>query len=182
MRAAVASLLVVHALLLAWLASVHSPLIDEPAHLASGLCHWRTFSFDLYRVNPPLVRAVAAVPLLTSRQAANWDAHSSNPYSRAEFSAGKALFETNDKDNFKMTKDDVKFRGGGACIMRIPLDTLNINGAKPKEPGKLDVIGCEIKFNAMIWVEDLRELKALYGPDGKNYATGTLKFLGPNSK
>ena len=97
MRAAVASLLVVHALLLAWLASVHSPLIDEPAHLASGLCHWRTFSFDLYRVNPPLVRAVAAVPLLTSRQAANWDAHSSNPYSRAEFSAGKALFETNDK-------------------------------------------------------------------------------------
>ena len=108
---------------------------------------------------------------------------------RVEFEGGRRIttypdgtFETNDKGNFKMTKDDVKFRGGGACIMRIPLDTLNINGAKPKEPGKLDVIGCEIKFNAMIWVEDLRELKALYGPDGKNYATGTLKFLGPNSK
>jgi hypothetical protein len=108
---------------------------------------------------------------------------------RVEFEGGRQItaypdgtFETNDKGNFKMTKDDVKFRGGGACIMRIPLDTLNINGAKPKEPGKLDVIGCEIKFNAMIWVEDLRELKALYGPDGKNYATGTLKFLGPNSK
>ncbi len=57
------ALLAVHAGLLAWGATRHSPSIDEVGHLAAGLSHWRTGHFNLYRVNPPLVRLVATAPL-----------------------------------------------------------------------------------------------------------------------
>jgi len=48
-----------------------SPTQDEPAHLVAGLDHWRTGRFDLYRVNPPLVRMIAALPVLTQGPASN---------------------------------------------------------------------------------------------------------------
>lgn len=57
-------LLLMHAGLLAWSIPRHSPTIDEMGHLAAGLSHWEFGRFDLYRVNPPLVRMVAALPLM----------------------------------------------------------------------------------------------------------------------
>jgi hypothetical protein len=41
---------------------LHSEAGYEGMHLASGMAAWRTGSFDAYRVNPPLVRLVAALP------------------------------------------------------------------------------------------------------------------------
>lgn len=54
----------IHAALLGWGAWIHSPCWDELGHLPSGLTHWRSGRFELYQVNPPLVRMVAVLPLL----------------------------------------------------------------------------------------------------------------------
>jgi len=96
----VALFLAIHVGMLSWLAWVHSPLVDEPAHLASGLHHWHTFSFDLYRVNPPLVRAVASIPLLAFTPKTNWDSHTANPYRRAEFPVGGDFIAANKNHHF----------------------------------------------------------------------------------
>ncbi len=48
-------------LVLAW---VQGPTLDEAAHLAAGVYTWRTGQFDVYRVNSPLPRQVATLPLL----------------------------------------------------------------------------------------------------------------------
>lgn len=59
-----ALVVIVHALMLAWSAHRQSPTEDEIGHLVAGIQHWQTCWFDLYRVNPPLVRMVAAVPVI----------------------------------------------------------------------------------------------------------------------
>lgn len=56
----VALLLIAHANLLAHSAIVHSPAYDEVGHLPAGLMVLQQGRFDLYRVNPPLVKAAAA--------------------------------------------------------------------------------------------------------------------------
>lgn len=60
----VATLLVCHAGLLLYSARVHSVTVDEGQHLAAGAHHWRTGEFYLYRVNPPLVRMLATIPVM----------------------------------------------------------------------------------------------------------------------
>ncbi len=52
-----------HFALVGYLSWTRSPNVDEAAHLAAGLYHWQTGCFDVYRVNPPLVRMVATFPL-----------------------------------------------------------------------------------------------------------------------
>lgn len=58
--------LLANVLLLSWGAWRHSPSPDEVGHLVAGLSHWDAGRFELFRVNPPLVRAVAALPVLFS--------------------------------------------------------------------------------------------------------------------
>lgn len=57
-------LLVLHAGLLAWSAAIHSPTVDEPSHLASGLHHWKTGDFRPYCVNPHLPRMIGALAVM----------------------------------------------------------------------------------------------------------------------
>lgn len=68
----VVGLLGIQTLLLAYSAWAHSPTLNEPAHLAAGIRHWQSGQFDLYRVNPPLVRLVAALPALASGVTTDW--------------------------------------------------------------------------------------------------------------
>jgi len=68
----VAALLLAHASMLAWGAARHSPTRDEVGHLIAGISHWRFGSFGLYRVNPPLVRMVAGIPMLLARPQTDW--------------------------------------------------------------------------------------------------------------
>jgi hypothetical protein len=98
MRWIVLLLLFLHAIMLGWSAYKHSPLVDEPAHLVSGLSHWQRFSFDLYRVNPPLVRSVAAIPVLFLPHKTDWSSYSDDPYKRAEFPVGSDFIKCNDKN------------------------------------------------------------------------------------
>ena len=51
-----------------------------------------------------------------------------------------------------------------------------LKGSEKKLPKAMDVSGCSIKFNASVWIEDMRESKSLFPPDGGNFATGELKF------
>ena len=57
------ALLALHGGLLAFIAAEHSPVISEAKHLPAGLSHLYLGRFDLFRVNPPLVRTAAALPV-----------------------------------------------------------------------------------------------------------------------
>lgn len=61
--AAVVSLLTIQASLLAYSATTHSPTMNEPGHLAAGLSYWEFGRFEVCRVNPPLIRPIAALPV-----------------------------------------------------------------------------------------------------------------------
>lgn len=88
-------LLVAHVGLLAYSARYHSPVIDEPAHLAAGVSHWQLGDFALYRVNPPLVRMVAAAPVLFSGTHVDWSQHSHDLSIRREFLVGDDFIRAN---------------------------------------------------------------------------------------
>jgi Dolichyl-phosphate-mannose-protein mannosyltransferase len=97
---AVVGLLTAHGLMLAWIGLRNSPGVDEAPHLVSGLSHWHFGRFDLYRVNPPLVRSLAAVPLVFFDVRIDWTAYSVWPYSRPEFKLGARFCELNQASCF----------------------------------------------------------------------------------
>lgn len=72
-----------------------SPTRAEPAHLAAGISHWRFADFSLYRVNPPLVRMVAALPILLAGGKDDWSSFSTSSNSRAEFAVGRDTVAAN---------------------------------------------------------------------------------------
>lgn len=95
-------LLVIHSGLLAWLARVHSPNLNEPAHLVAGLSHWEHGSFTLYRVNPPLVRMVAAVPVWLHGYTADWSGYHEGLRARPVFRMGEMFVAANGQDTFRL--------------------------------------------------------------------------------
>jgi 4-amino-4-deoxy-L-arabinose transferase-like glycosyltransferase len=92
--AAVAGLLLLHAGLLAWAATRHSPTFDEPAHLVAGLAAWQLGRPDLFQVNPPLVRMLAALPVVCTRPATDWSGLYTS--TRPEFGVGGSFLIAND--------------------------------------------------------------------------------------
>ncbi len=93
-------LIAVQSVLLAYSAYVHSPTLNEPAHLAAGISHWQLGDFELYRVNPPLVRMVAALPVLLAGVETDW--HRLHRYAgvRSEFAVGDDLIAANGERSF----------------------------------------------------------------------------------
>lgn len=71
----------------------HSPTFDEPAHFASGWSHWELGRFDLYQVNPPLVRMVATIPSRIMGKRLLLGSYAAGP--RPEFAAGREFLEVN---------------------------------------------------------------------------------------
>ncbi|WP_186774701.1 hypothetical protein [Allorhodopirellula solitaria] len=57
---------------------------DEAAHIPAGLYHLETGRMDAYRVNPPLPRMIAAIPLLLDRPEIDWH-YSESRYVRNEY-------------------------------------------------------------------------------------------------
>lgn len=82
-------LLCTHSALLAYGAWVHSPAWDEVGHFAAGLSHWQTGQYEFYRVNPPLVRMWATLPI--SFAIPKITVAASAETERPEFVAGPAL-------------------------------------------------------------------------------------------
>jgi len=65
----------VHAFLCGYQGYRNSPTRTEPAHLAAGVSHLAFQRFDLFRVNPPLVRSVAALPVTLASPKTDWTAY-----------------------------------------------------------------------------------------------------------
>ncbi|HUY32584.1 MAG TPA: glycosyltransferase family 39 protein [Pirellulales bacterium] len=81
-----ATLLALQATLLAYGGAAHSPTMDEPSHLAAGLSHWFFGRFDLYKVNTPLIKMAAALPVLAAGPDTDWSRYYEG--ARAEFVVG----------------------------------------------------------------------------------------------
>jgi hypothetical protein len=79
--------------LLVWAVAVNSPVMSEDALLASGVSHYKFSKFDLFRVNPPLVRLLAAYPVkdVLSESKDGWRQYDTNPLKRSEFTVGVNL-------------------------------------------------------------------------------------------
>lgn len=99
-RLTIAAMLVTHTGLLAWSAYRHSPVVSEVGHLPAGISHWQFGRFDLYRVNPPLVRMVAALPVLMANPATDWKGYSLDPLTRSETSVGIDFVNSNGPRTF----------------------------------------------------------------------------------
>jgi len=89
------AILSVHAALLAWSATRNSPTFHEVPHVPAGLSHLLYGRFELYRVNPPLPRTVAAIPLLFLGPATDWTRYSTHPTIRSELRVGADFVRAN---------------------------------------------------------------------------------------
>jgi hypothetical protein len=69
------------------------PNIDEVAHLPAGISHWKFERFDMYRVNPPLIRTVATIPNYLANTPYSWNLYDSSVRSRPEFTIGLSKLE-----------------------------------------------------------------------------------------
>ena len=56
--------------------------------MPAGISHWELGRFDLYRVNPPLVRLAAALPVLLVAHAEDWRSYTADPLVRGEGRVG----------------------------------------------------------------------------------------------
>lgn len=85
----------IHTGLLAWSACIHTPNLDEIAHLPAGISIWRFGEFRAYPVNPPLVKLIAALPVLAVAHNEDWRELWADPFSRPEWKLGGAFVEAN---------------------------------------------------------------------------------------
>lgn len=91
----IAALFLIQTTLLVNSATRHSPTYLEPAFLASGIAHWEFGRFEPYRVNPPLVRMIAALPVIAVGYQADWSKFYEAPGARSEFHLGDAFVRAN---------------------------------------------------------------------------------------
>ena len=74
---------------------IHSPTLNEPAHLAAGLSHLQFGRFDVYSVNPPLARIVAVAPVVFGAPRLDWRGFLGTPGARTEFTLGEDFVAAN---------------------------------------------------------------------------------------
>ena len=65
--AAVVSLLTLHVALAVHSLLQENPTVDEVLHLPAGVSYWQKGTFKLYHHNPPLVKLIAALPVVLGR-------------------------------------------------------------------------------------------------------------------
>ena len=99
-QAAVSALLAVHSLMLAYGTWLHSPTFNEPGHLVAGLSSWELTRFDVYRVNPPLPRMIAAIPAVVAGAETAWSKLVDVPGGRPEFVLGEDFIRVNGMHSF----------------------------------------------------------------------------------
>ena len=87
--------LILTAILLAWSSFRHAPVTCELGHLPAGLYHWQSGHFGLYRVNPPLVRTLAALPVLLAMPIYDWRNCYLDPITRMELVVGTDFVRAN---------------------------------------------------------------------------------------
>ena len=91
----VAVLLAVHASLVLYSLRRNFVTVDEVGHLAAGVAHWETGDFGPYRVNPPLVRLLATLPVMAARPATDYKNLRDFPGERSEWPLGQDFVKAN---------------------------------------------------------------------------------------
>jgi hypothetical protein len=89
------ALLVTHAGLLFYSASVTFPTRNEVAHIPAGLSYWQSGTFSLYSVNPPLWKLIATIPALTLTPDIQGLAVDTIPAARPEWEAATHFLNRN---------------------------------------------------------------------------------------
>ena len=84
-RVFVVLLLSIHTLLLLDGANRNFVVVDETAHVPSGIAHWKTGTFGAYCVNPPLSRMIATLPVLALRPKDDFSRLDALPGERSEW-------------------------------------------------------------------------------------------------
>ncbi len=84
-------ILSIHAILVAWGATRLSPTWDEAGHIPAGVAQWKFGRTDLYRVNPPLPRLLATLPVLWTDFDLEWQFDSPDATPRDQNNTKKAL-------------------------------------------------------------------------------------------
>ncbi|MGM0488773.1 MAG: glycosyltransferase family 39 protein [Planctomycetota bacterium] len=92
-------ILLAHAAMVGWMARRNSPNANEIAHLPAGIYIWQFGKFDVYPVNPPLVRLVAAVPALLCDPKTDWSRYYSHGAVRSEFLLADDFITANGGEN-----------------------------------------------------------------------------------
>jgi len=93
-------LLSTHATLLAFCAWTHSPNLMEVVALPAGLSHWKLWHFERNRVNPPLVRMIAAIPVLFAEPRTDWPGVGDHTGRRSDYSVGHRFVKANGSRSF----------------------------------------------------------------------------------
>lgn len=91
----VVALLATHALLLLYGIRCHFATRNEVAHVPAGLAVWETGTFTLYRVNPPLWRMLAVLPVLAAQPRTDFADLSDAPELRQEWEAAHRFSDLN---------------------------------------------------------------------------------------
>jgi hypothetical protein len=122
-----------HAILLLYSAHVHAVTVDEGQHLAAGVHDWDSGEFYLYRVNPPLVRVLATLPVVIAGAKAPDDFHDV-PGVRLEFDYHTAFAKAN-ADRYQDFVFLARLMGivwslvGGLLVFRWTLEVFGPNAA-----------------------------------------------------
>lgn len=93
-----ACILAIHSSLLVFACAKNSPTYNENGHLAAGVEILHNHSYSLYRVNPPLTKTVAAIPVYLN--GLNVDSYyvGKSGITRYEHRAGYRLLELNPQE------------------------------------------------------------------------------------
>jgi hypothetical protein len=92
-------LLGVHAAILLDSARKNFVTADEPGHIAAGVSHWETGTYSMYRVNPPLPRMLAVLPVLLMQPNTDGIQPDDLPGRRAELPSGRQ-FASDNQDHY----------------------------------------------------------------------------------
>lgn len=81
--------------MLGWIAVRTSPNVDEVGHLPAGLLVYEQGRFDGYKVNPPLVKTVAALPVWLASPEYDWQVPRLPHKTRLEWRLGYSFLRAN---------------------------------------------------------------------------------------
>jgi hypothetical protein len=78
--------------------------VDEVGHIPAGLSHWLSGSFNAYRVNPPLARMLAVLPVFAANRTKVRNHPSDIPGGRPEWVLGREFTKLNGKNYLLITR------------------------------------------------------------------------------
>lgn len=81
-----------------WSTLVHAPVADEPLQVMAGLGVWQFGRFDWYHVNPPLVKSLAALPVLAMHPRLPENLGEPAPIGRQELGLASQYVHDNEAD------------------------------------------------------------------------------------